>query len=121
MTTSKQAILIRKDLKLKRAAVAAMAAKISCEFLVENNISDDGAFKADLTPLEIDWLVGNSTRIVLGVNSEETLRSLLFKAEIAGLSCYSLNGGSDDQMMCAAIGPDDSEKIDEITRNLKLF
>jgi len=130
MSNLKQVILIRKDLRLKRAAVAALAAKVSCEFLLDNNISDRGdVLKVNLTPQESDWLLGNSTRIILGVSSEDTLRSLLFKAEMAGLSCYSMTGSyakgsvdtTQDEVLCAAIGPDDAERIDEITGNLKLI
>jgi peptidyl-tRNA hydrolase len=130
MNNLKQVIIIRKDLRLKRAAVAAMAAKVSCEFLIDNNVSERGdVLKVNLTPQESDWLLGNSTRIILGVPSEDTLRSLMLKAELAGLSCYFMTGSSSkmtdgpeyDELLCAAIGPDESERIDEITGNLKLI
>ena len=112
MNNLKQVILIRKDLRLKRAAVAAMAAKVSCEFLIDNNVSDRGdVLKVNLTPQESDWLLGNSTRIILGVASEDTLRSLMLKAELAGLTCYSMTGSTSksqvdttyDEFLCAAI------------------
>ena len=130
MNNLKQVILIRRDLRLKRAAVAAMAAKVSCEFLIDNNVSERGdVLKVNLTPQESDWLLGNSTRIILGVSSEDNLKSLLFKAELAGLSCYSMTGSQSkndsdlnyEEVLCAAIGPDDAERIDEITGNLKLI
>ena len=128
MNDPKQVILIRRDLKLKRAAMVAMAAKISCEFLVDNNVSERGdTLKVKLTPQESDWIQGKSTRIILGVSSEEALKNILFKAEMAGLSSYSMTNSLrnqndfDEEVLCAAIGPDDSERIDEITGNLKLI
>jgi len=124
----KQVILIRRDLKLKRAAMVAMAAKISCEFLVDNNVSERGdTLKVNLTPQESDWMQGKSMRIILGVSSEEALKNILFKAEMAGLSSYSMTNSPknkndfDEEILCAAIGPDDPERIDEITGNLKLI
>jgi peptidyl-tRNA hydrolase len=121
----KQVILVRRDLRLKRAAVAALVAKASSSLFVENDESDDDdKLVINLTSQELDWIRNGTTRIVLGVSSENTLRSLIFKSEMSGLSCYPVTSQSDDgmqEMLCAAVGPDDPDKIDEITRNLKLL
>lgn len=127
----KQVILVRRDLKLKRASLASLIAKASAEFFLDNNESGrDDSLSVRLTPQESEWITSGSTRIVLGVTSEDALRSLTFKAEMAGLSCYPVFGKTpmgndvgdlDDHPLCVAIGPDDSQKIDEITGNLKLF
>ena len=126
MSDLKQVILIRRDLRLKRAAVAAMAAKASCEFLLDNDDSERGdALQVKLTRQEAEWLRGSGTRIILGVSSEETLRGLMFKAEVAGLNCNTITRNREDEdyeeTLCGAIGPDESDRIDEITGNLKLI
>jgi len=82
-----------------------------------------------LTPEETDWINSGSIRVVLGVNSEDSLRTLAMRAEMAGLQCYSVHGKifedtADDgtsETLCIAIGPDFSSKIDQITGNLKLL
>lgn len=125
----KQVILIRKDLKLKKSQVASLVAKASTEFFLVNDESvrcDELSIK--LTPEETDWINSGSIRIVLGVNSEDSLRILGLRAAMAGLQCYPVEGklfeDSSDVMsetLCIAIGPDFSSKIDQITGNLKLL
>lgn len=118
----KQVVLLRKDLKIKRATAAALVAKASTEFFIDNDESERGdKITISLTPEEAEWLSTGSTRIVLSVPTENSLRTLLFKAELSGLQCYPVTGSDGSEILCAAIGPDDSEKIDEITGNLSLF
>ena len=130
----KQVIVVRRDLKLKRASIAALVAKASAEFFLDNNESSrNDKLSVKLTPQESEWLMSGSTRIVLGVTSENALRSVLMKAEIAGLSCYPVSANSStsreegdlgdimEETLAVAIGPDDSDKIDQITGNLKLL
>ena len=123
----KQVILVRQDLKMKKSQVASLVAKASTEFFLVNDESERGdTLSVRLTPEETDWINSGSIRVVLGVGSETTLRSLAFKAELAGLQCYPVDGKIFDEegrveTLCVAIGPDESRKIDEITRNLKLL
>jgi len=127
----KQVILVRRDLKMKRSQVASLVAKASTEFFLVNDESARGdTLNVKLTPEETEWINSGSIRIVLGVGSETMLRSLTFKAELAGLQCYPVDGSSfDDEVqetgpvetLAVAIGPDVSSKIDQITGNLKLL
>lgn len=128
----KQVILVRRDLKMRRASIAALVAKASSEFFLDNNESErSDKLSVNLTPQESEWITSGSTRIVLGVTSENALKSLVFKAELAGLSCYPITSRSPvdkeegldglSETLCVAIGPDDSDKIDEVTGNLKLL
>ena len=126
----KQVILVRRDLRMRRAAIAALVARASAEFFLDNDESSrDNKLTVELTPQESEWVKGGSTRIVLGVASENALKTLAFKAEIAGLQCYMIDGSSPEsrgdsttvESLAAAIGPDDPEKIDAITGNLKLL
>lgn len=124
----KQVILLRRDMKLRRAEAAALASKASMTFIIEGDESDrGGSVKVDLSGIEAEWMLGSATRIVLGVASEESMRKLLLKAEIQGVSTYEITGVSDDkvdegiQLIAASLGPDDGDKLDLITGNLKLF
>jgi peptidyl-tRNA hydrolase len=123
----KQVILVRQDLKMKKSQVASLVAKASTEFFLVNDESERGdTLSVRLTPEETDWINSGSIRVVLGVGSETTLRSLAFKAELAGLQCYPVDGKIFEEegrieTLCVAIGPDESRKIDEITKNLKLL
>jgi len=124
----KQVILLRRDLKLRRAEAAALASKASMTFVVEGDESDrSGSVQVELSGIEAEWLLGTATRIVLGVNSEDAMRKLLLKAELQGVSTYEITGSSNGkadegiQLIAAALGPDDSDKLDLITGNLKLF
>lgn len=127
----KQVILVRRDLHMRRAEIAALVSRASSEFLFENDESErSDEVSVKLTPQEAEWIQSGSTRIVLGVPSGESMQSHLFKAEMAGLSCYTVVGSlvrtPDDpvgmsSIVCAAIGPDESSKIDEITGKLKLL
>ena len=115
-------------MKLRRAEAAALASKASMTFIIEGDESDrGGSVKVDLSGIEAEWMLGSATRIVLGVASEESMRKLLLKAEIQGVSTYEITGVSGDtldegiQLIAASLGPDDEDKLDLITGNLKLF
>ena len=120
----KQVILVRRDLKVRRASLAAMIADASTKFFVDNDESENtDKLSLKLTQEETEWITSGSLRVVLGVPSESALRSLTFKAEMAGLQCYPVTGAHDDsqEFYCVAIGPNSSDSIDEITKDLKLL
>ena len=124
----KQVILLRRDIRLRRAEAAALAAKASMSFISEGNESDrSDVVQIELSGIEAEWLLGNSTRIVLGVSSEDAIRKLLLKAEIQGISTYEILGSTSGkidegmQIIAASLGPDEGDKLDAITGNLKLF
>lgn len=124
----KQVILLRRDMRLRRAEAAALSSKASMAFIVEGDESDQsGTVKVTLSGIEAEWMLGTSTRIILGVTSEDAMRKLLLKAELQGVSTYEITGSSSGkvdegvQLIAAALGPDDSDKLDLITGNLKLF
>ena len=122
---SKQVILVRRDLRLKRAAMAALVARASAEFLLDNDESERGdTMTIKLTPPEASWMASGRQVIVLGVSSESMLQSYLFKAEMAGIQCYPVStgdGAGGYSVVAAALGPDDVDKVDEVTGRLKLI
>jgi len=125
----KQVILLRRDMRLRRAEAAALASKASMAFVVEGDESEQSSsVKITLSGIEAEWILGASTRIILGVTSEEAMRKLLLKAEIQGVSTYEIMGMSSgktdeegSQLIAASLGPDEGDKLDLITGNLKLF
>lgn len=124
----KQVILLRRDLRLRRAEAAALAAKASTAFMLDMDESETSSqIQVRLSGTDAEWLLGSATRIVLGISSEDALRKILLKAEINGISTYEIVGSSSGkenegiQLIAAALGPDESDKLDLITGNLKLF
>lgn len=124
----KQVILLRRDMKLRRSEAAALASKASMAFILEGDESDQhGHIKVNLTGLEAEWALGAGTRIILGVSSEDAIKKLLLKADIQGISTYEIEGvlseknDEEKQILAASLGPDESDKLDLITGNLKLF
>jgi peptidyl-tRNA hydrolase, PTH2 family len=131
MSDTKQVVLVRKDLKMKKAALAALAAKASAEVFTSNGELEGDVLSVQLSPMEVDWLVSGSTRIILGVPSEGVLRTIVAKAGFEGIQSYPVVGKvvtpesyertEESEMLCASLGPDESDKIDKITGHLKLL
>jgi len=73
------------------------------------------------------WLNGLFTKVCLQCNSEEELELLYYKAKDAGLPCKLIidagltEFGGIPTKTCVAIGPDNPDKINEITGHLKLL
>jgi len=114
----KQAIVVRKDLKMgkgKIAAQASHAAVTSCE-IARKKFKD--WYKA--------WLKNGQCKIVLKVNSEKELLQLKHDAEKLGLPTAlirdcGLTQVSPGVITCLGIGPAPSELIDKLTGKLKLL
>ena len=73
------------------------------------------------------WLTGLHTKIVVGADTEDQLRDLMFRAELDGITCYPvIDAGLTEfhgvaTLTCAAFGPEDAEVLDKLTGNLKLL
>ncbi len=125
MKNIKQVIVVRKDLNLRKTELASQVATASMGFLLENNESDRyDVINVKLSNEEVDWLNGSFEKIIVGVDSEEDLRDLIFKAELEGIGVYPVHGRvkgktDDTTIMCAALGPDDSKIIGHVTGHLK--
>ncbi len=132
----KQVIVIRKDLKMRRGKEIAQGGHASMKFLaqkirdVQNNRVTSMAgehFPIFLSAPEEAWLLGKFAKICVRVDTEEELLAIHQKALDAGLvSCLVTDSGKTEfdgvpTNTCIAIGPDEAEKIDVITGNLKLY
>lgn len=122
ITTIKQVIVIRKDLKMRRGKEIAQGAHASMAFLSH-------AFRngEQLQPAQKAWLDGVFAKVTVQVDSEVALREVEQKAKEAGLTvhliedCGRTEFGGVKTATCLAVGPDDSAKIDLVTGHLKLY
>jgi len=136
---TKQVIVIRKDLKMRRGKEIAQGAHASMKVFFDRmervywgtREDPDGDnqydWVMDMTSEMEKWKEGAFTKVCLKVNSEEELLEVYKKAEEAGIPCSLIvdsgktefNGVS--TTTCCAIGPDNVDKIDTITGNLNLY
>ncbi len=125
----KQVILMRTDIGMNTGKMCAQAAHASMLFILDatyhvpecKNYNDkelEWMFgKTDIK----DWKYGGMTKIVLAVSSLMELNDVCFKAEEAGLKVFTVHDKILDKITCAAIGPDEDCKIDNVTGSLFLL
>jgi PTH2 family peptidyl-tRNA hydrolase len=127
----KQVIIMRTTYdgkKLRRGKEIAQACHASIAFLTNRlkNISEN-TFQVELSKNEIEWVKGIFTKICLKVETEEQLLEIEKKAKEKGLVCHLITDRGLTEFhgiptnTCLSIGPDEAEKIDEITGNLELY
>lgn len=136
---TKQIIIIRKDLSVRRGKEIAQGAHASMAVLTNNLIGYP--FKWYRFPFLIlkfiflfftnkplrVWLTGRFTKICVTVNSEGELLDYYNKAKKAGILCSLIKDagltefGGVPTFTAVAIGPDEDSKINRITKNLKLY
>lgn len=136
---TKQVIVVRKDLNMRKGKMVAQGAHASLAILTNNLIGYPFVwykfpFKVVRflylfffhKPFRV-WHTGRFTKICVYVNSEQELKDIYNKAKEKGLLCSLITdagltefGGIPTQTV-AAIGPDESLKIDEITGGLPLL
>jgi len=111
----KQAILIRTDLKMGKGKIATQAAHASLE-----------AYKKADKNIIKKWEEEGSKKVVLKVSSLKELLKFKKKADqlkipyalIIDAGLTQLKKGT---ITCLGLGPDEEEKIDKITKKLKLL
>ena len=115
MTTYKQVILVRQDLKLPKGKLSAQAAHASVEAVLR---SDSDLVKS--------WRSEGMAKIVLKVKDEKELIKYFQIAKDEGLTASLITDAgrtviAPGTKTCVGIGPDDEEKIDSITGELSLL
>lgn len=115
MTTYKQVILIRQDLKLPKGKLAAQASHASVEAVLK---SDPKLVKA--------WRQEGMAKIVVKVKDQKELTKLFQQAKDNDLTASLITDAgrtviAPGTKTAVAIGPDQEEKIDQITKNLSLL
>lgn len=128
-TRIKQAIVIRKDLSMRRGKEIAQGSHASMAFLVRRLQEGaapgrlEGAFSAE----ELAWMRGGMAKICLQVDSEEDLLRLHGEALKEGLAAELIRDsgrtefGGVPTLTCLAVGPDAAEKLDRVTGGLRLY
>lgn len=127
---TKQVIVMRKDLNMRKGKMCAQAAHASMSFITHRIApccSRNDAVKFRLTDVEQEWLDNSFTKITVSVNSEEELFNVVQTARNARVECHLVqdNGttefGGVKTYTCLALGPDYADKIDAITGHLPLL
>lgn len=111
----KQAILVRQDLKMDKGKLAVQTSHASVEAVLKSDKS-----KVD------EWRSEGMKKVVLKVKD---LQELLEYKKLAGkeklttalIRDAGLTFFKEPTITCLAIGPDEEEKINKITKNLKLI
>ncbi len=122
----KQVIVIRRDLKMRRGKEVAQGAHAAMMWLSER-LARFLHSKIMLSDEEQEWMSGTFTKVCLQVDSEEALLDVFNRARAKGLTAHLVTDSGKTEFdgvptkTCCAIGPHKAEKIDEITKDLKLY
>jgi PTH2 family peptidyl-tRNA hydrolase len=128
MKKIKQVIVIRKDLKMRRGKECSQAAHASISFLTRRiqgvNSNPVNLF---VSSEEKSWIDSSFAKICVQVNSEKELLDIYKKAQNLGLEVHLVQDSGLTEFSgvltftCLAIGPNKSDKIDEVTGKLMLY
>lgn len=122
---TKQVILIRKDLKMRRGKEIAQGSHASMEFLIYGLVTR-GREKVEISMDDATrhWITNGKPKVCLRVNSEEELLGIHNEALKAGLKSFLIRDsgrtefGGVPTLTACAIGPNASNAIDQITGTL---
>lgn len=114
----KQAIILRKDIGMSAGKAIAQGAHVAVDVAISVFINNHDVYHA--------WWLEGHAKIALRVNSEQELLELEKFADSMNVPCkivrdFGLTQLEPNTLTAIAIGPDTREKIDEITKNLKLW
>lgn len=122
MSDTKQVIVMRKDLNMRKGKMIAQGAHASMAFLTKYGVQREGMeISVALTHEEVEWIENSFAKICLGVESEEQLMAVAEAADCAGLTVNVITDsgrtefGGVPTVTCLAIGPHEVSKIDAIT------
>ena len=131
---TKQVIVIRNDLNMRKGKMVAQGSHASLSFLsrkLELNCVDKQCdiyrYDSSLSEAEHHWLNNSFVKICCVVESEEELIALHTRAiELGLVSHLIIDDGRTEfngirTKTCIAIGPDWCDKIDEVTKDLRLL
>lgn len=138
---TKQVIVMRKDLNMRKGKMCAQAAHASlgvftdmlrCEHTLAGpsltpHIKQKFYFETTSTSAISKWLNGSFKKITVGVNSEEELIALYEHAKKVNLPCILITDSGltefngEPTNTCIAIGPAEDREVDIVTGGLKLL
>jgi len=113
MTEYKQAIIVRKDIKMGVGKICAQAAHAAVS-------------AADKSEYKREWVSQGQKKTVLKVTGEKELLAILKEARDAGLPTALIEDAGHTQLepgtkTCVGIGPAPEAEVDRITGKLKLL
>jgi PTH2 family peptidyl-tRNA hydrolase len=124
----KQAIILRKDLNMRKGKMIAQGSHASMAAVLSRAPRTEAGWLIPSTDTDIEpWLSGRFAKIALGCDSEQELLTLHELALSAGLPCALIRDagltefGGVPTLTAVAIGPAEKSKIDQITQHLKLL
>ena len=124
----KQVIVVRRDLKMRRGKEISQASHASMAFLSERiKIADKNWQMLSLSHGQREWLYGNSAKITCRVDSEAELLEIYQKAKALNIEVHLITDSGKTEFhgiptkTALAIGPDDVDKIDQVTGHLELY
>jgi PTH2 family peptidyl-tRNA hydrolase len=123
----KQVIVMRHDLKMRRGKQIAQGAHASMSFICRRLQEAGSVSLDDFTEAQRAWLTGSFAKVCCRVNSEHELMDIHDKALKAGLEVHLIKDSGKTEFRgeptqtCLAVGPDVSEKVDEVTGQLELL
>ena len=124
---TKQVIVVRKDLNMRKGKIAAQVAHASMKFLADVIDERVATISRDFTAAEKAWLGGAFAKVVVGCDSEAELRALIALAVSYGITVKPIIDAGRTEfhgvptLTCAAFGPDDVEQLNHVTGHLKLL
>ena len=124
MRPTKQVIVMRKDLNMRKGKMIAQGAHASIGAFM---LISKGGYSKEVDQAFHEWVNGTFTKICVGVNSEAELLGIFHDAQEAGLPVKLIidNGLTEfngvPTKTCLAIGPAWSDEIDKITGHLPLL
>jgi PTH2 family peptidyl-tRNA hydrolase len=132
--SAKQVIVVRKDLKMRKGKLAAQVAHASMKVILDLlNLNEDDQdngiqfWESFFTPAIMEWMEGSFTKVVVSVDSEDELLDILRVAKQANIPSALITDTGLTEFhgiptnTCVAVGPDEEEKVDLITGELKLL
>jgi PTH2 family peptidyl-tRNA hydrolase len=131
---SKQIIVMRKDLNMRRGKQIAQGAHASMKFILDRGafyraeLDHPEQFHSDIAdPVIQNWMKGMFTKVCVSVDSESELDEIYNRAKEAGLICSMIVDAGLTEFngvptkTCCAIGPSWEEELQPITGHLKLL
>jgi PTH2 family peptidyl-tRNA hydrolase len=128
---TKQVIVIRRDLRMRRGKEIAQGAHAATAWLADKVLetlsTERSVDHVVLSPAEQAWLQSSVRKVTVKVNSEDELVAVYQKALGAGLVVHLITDrgltefGGVPTRTCLAVGPDYDDLIDPVTGDLELY
>jgi len=125
---TKQVILIRRDLKMRRGKEIAQGAHAAMMWLKEHYLAFlNNEVGWNPSGAELDWLDGSMAKVVCQVADLAELEAVVAAARAAHLTAHTVTDegrtefGGVQTVTAAAIGPGPADEVDAVCGKLRLY